>query len=186
MATKGDGGVATAAPDWLRRFDGVMDRLAGLTLAGAELLLAAMLVINMANVALRNLGLGSLLWVSPWTGFMMVWCVFLAFFAIYRRGMDITLGFFVSRFGPGPNRIFQMIAAFCGLLVCSILVIETPQILARQRGVLELIGLQRYWLSVPMLVSSAFLVVHFAVEFVALAAGWRRVVIADETEQLAW
>jgi TRAP-type C4-dicarboxylate transport system permease small subunit len=186
MATNGNGGAATAAPNWLRHFDGVMERLAAITLGGAELLLAAMLVINMANIALRNLGFGSLLWVSPWTGAMMVWCVFLAFFAIYRRGMDITLGFFVSRFGPGPNRIFQMIAAACGLLVCTVLVIEAPQILARQRGVLELVGLQRYWLSIPMLVSAALLVVHFAVEFVALAAGWRRVVIADETEQLAW
>ena len=100
-----------AAPGWLGAFDAGMDRLASITLAGAELMLAAMLVINILNVALRNLGLGSLLWVAPWTGFLMVWCVFLAFFAIYRRGMDITLGFFVNRFGPGPNRVFQLIAA---------------------------------------------------------------------------
>lgn len=174
------------APDWLRGFDRGMDQLAAVTLVGAELMLGAMLAINLLNIAVRNLGLGSLLWVAPWTGFLMVWCVFLAFFAIYRRGMDITLGFFVNRFGPGPNRVFQLISALCGLLVCAVLVLELPQILARQRGVLELVGLERYWLSVPMVFSAGLLSVHFLVEALALALGWRSATIADETEQLQW
>lgn len=174
------------APAWLGAFDRGMDRLATVTLTGAELMLAAMLIINFLNIVVRNLGLGSLLWVSPWTGFLMVWCVFLAFFAIYRRGMDITLGFFVNRFGPGPNRVFQLIGALCGLTVCAVLVLELPQILARQRGMLELVGLQRYWLSVPMVFSAALLSVHFLVEAIALLLGWRAATVADETEQLQW
>ncbi|TPE48970.1 TRAP transporter small permease [Amaricoccus solimangrovi] len=176
----------SAPPGWLRAFDRGMDQLATATLTGAELMLAAMLVINMLNIALRNLGLGGLLWVAPWTGFLMVWCVFLAFFAIYRRGMDITLAFFTSRFGPGPNRVFRLIGALCGLLVCAVLMLETPQIIARQRGVLELVGVQRYWLSAPMVLSAALLSIHFLVEAVALALGWRAAAVADETEQLQW
>lgn len=175
-----------AGPGWLRAFDRAMDQIATALLTGAELMLAAMLAINLLNIASRNLGLGSLLWVAPWTGVLMVWCVFLAFFAIYRRGMDITLGFFVSQFGAGPNRVFQIVGALCGLLVCAVIVIELPQILARQRGVLELVGLQRYWLSLPMVLSAGLLSIHFAVEAVALALGWRAVSVADETEQLQW
>lgn len=45
-----------------------MDQLATVTLTGAELMLAAMLVINILNIAMRNLGLGSLLWVAPGPG----------------------------------------------------------------------------------------------------------------------
>ncbi len=179
-------GASGTPPPWLARFDAVMDRIATLSLTGAELLLALMLAINIVNVALRNLGFGSLLWVSSWTGVMMVWSVFLAFFPMYRRGMDISLTFFVGRFGPGPNRVFQMIAAVCGIVVCGVLVAELPQILARQRGVMELVGLQRYWLSLPMVAASALIVVHFAVELLVLACGWRAVSIADETEQLQW
>ncbi|HBD89350.1 MAG: hypothetical protein A2092_08515 [Rhodobacteraceae bacterium GWE1_64_9] len=187
MATDpNDGGATGTPPGWLRIFDTVMDRLATISLTGAELLLAAMLLINMVNITMRNFGFGSLLWVSSWTGVMMVWSVFLAFFPMYRRGMDISLSFFVSRFGSGPNRVFQMIGALCGIVVCGVLVAELPQILARQRGVIELVGLQRYWLSIPMVVSSAFIVLHFAVEFVVLACGWRAVTVADETEQLQW
>ncbi|SMO80327.1 TRAP transporter small permease [Paracoccus laeviglucosivorans] len=173
-------------PGWLGPVDRIMDGIATIMLTCAEILLALMLALNMVNIVMRNFGFGSLLWVSAWTGVMMVWCVFMAFFPMYRRGMDITLGFFVGRFGPGPNRIFQMIAAICGIVVCGVLVLELPQILSRQRGVMELVGLQRYWLSIPMVLSAALIVVHFLLELAVLAFGWRAVTVADETEQLQW
>lgn len=79
------------APGWLGPVDRLMDGIATVMLTGAEILLALMLALNLVNIVMRNFGFGSLPWVSAWTGVMMVWCVFLAFFPMYRRGMDITL-----------------------------------------------------------------------------------------------
>lgn len=175
-----------APPGWLRPLDRLLDGVATVMTCSAEALLALMLAMNLVNIVMRNLGMGSLLWVGAWTGVMMVWCIFLSFYPIYRRGMDITLTIFVARFGRTANRVFQIIVALCGIVVCGVLVLELPQILSRQRGVLELVGLQRYWLSIPLVLSAALITVHFALQLVGLALGWRSTAMADETEQLQW
>lgn len=173
-------------PGWMRPIDRLMDHLATVMLGGSSALLAMMLVLNLINIFMRNLGFGSLLWVSAWTGVMMVWCVFLSFYPMYRRSMDITLTIFIARLGPLANRIFHFLTAICGIIVCGLLVAELPNILARQRGELELVGLQRYWLSIPLILSSALIVVHFALEILGSLLGWRQARITDETEQLQW
>ena len=50
--------------------------------------------------------------------------------------------------------IFAGWVLFLGYVVAGILLAEAPQIFARQRGNMEIVGLSRYWLSVPMLASS--------------------------------
>ena len=60
-------------PAWFRGANRLLDGAAGLFQTAAELLLTVMLVINFANIVLRNIGQPSLLWVSPWTLVLMVW-----------------------------------------------------------------------------------------------------------------
>ncbi|MFV0246311.1 MAG: TRAP transporter small permease, partial [Qingshengfaniella sp.] len=164
--------TAPRGPGWFRIVDRVLDSVAGLFQTSAEIMMAIMLVINMANIVLRNIGQPSLLWVSPWTGVLMVWAVFLAFYVMYRRHLDIALMILVKRFGPGGMRMARGLTAVAGLIVAGILLAEAPQILRRQRGTMELIGLTRYWLSIPLLMSCAMLILHFLAELCALCAGW--------------
>ena len=181
-------GTATlrGGPGWFRGVDRVLDAIASLFQTAAEAMLTFMLLANLANIILRNLGEPSLLWVSPWTGVLMVWSVFLAFYVMYRRHLDIALTILVGRFGQRGMKLSRGLTAVVGLLVVGILVAEAPQILARQRGTMEIVGLTRYWLSVPLIASSAMLVIHFLVDLVALFAGWAAPVPAGDEEAAQW
>jgi TRAP-type C4-dicarboxylate transport system permease small subunit len=161
-----------SGPPWFRFLNRILDGAAALFLAMAVAMLAFMLAANFANIVLRNSGHPSLLWVSPWTAVLMVWSVFLVFFVMYRRRLDIELTIVVDRLGRHGPAIARGLTASVGLVIAGVLVAEAPQILTRQRGTMEIVGLTRYWLSVPLLASSALLVLHFLAELAALAFGW--------------
>lgn len=173
-------------PAWFRVIDRLLDGVATGFQTVAEALLAIMLVINFINIILRNAGIPSLLWVSPWTGVMMVWAVFLAFFVMYRRHLDIVLMIVIARCGRIGLKLSRVLTALAGLLVVGVLLAEAPQIFARQRGNMEMIGLTRYWLSVPMLASALMLMLHFLSDLVAVLAGWATDEAAGDEKATAW
>ena len=119
--------------------------------------LAIMLAINIANLAVRNFAGRGIIWVWPWTGTLLIWSVFLAFFVLYRRRLDITVEYFLDRMTPTWRRSSRILVDICGILMMGIIVIEAPQIIARQVGVMDFIGLERYVLSIP-LIAAAFLI----------------------------
>ncbi len=173
-------------PFILRLLDRVLDGAARLFQTCAEVLVGIMLLINILNVASRNLGGPSLLWVWPWTATLMVWAVFLAFYVMYRRNVDISMSFLVERLAPVWQKAAAILAHLCGLAVVGLITLETPQILARQVGVMELVGLQRYALSIPLILSSALLVVHFLSEIASILLGHGGIAPPDDDEALIW
>lgn len=177
---------ARRGPPWFRLIDTLLESVASLFQFIAGSFLAIMLVINIANIILRNIGQPSLLWVSPWTQVLMVWSVFLAFYVMYRRHLDIVLLIVVRRFGHVGLILSRTLTAFVGLVVVGILLAEAPQILARQRGTMDLIGLTRYWLSIPLLISSFMLCLHFLSDLVALFAGWANEDAPGDEEATQW
>lgn len=160
-----------------RQIDRLLDGTAILFQTLAEALLAMMLFANLTNIVLRNAGQDTLLWVQPATQMLMVWCVFLAFFVMYRRHLDIVLTLVIERFGQTGLKLSRALTAVAGLIVVGVLVAEAPQIVARQRGNMEVIGLTRHWLSIPLIASSLMLCIHFVSDLIGLAAGWHK---ADE------
>lgn len=178
--------MSVSAPSWFRGVDRLLDLVAGLFQTFAEILLAVMLGCNLLNIVLRNSGAGSLLWVSPWTGVMMVWAVFFAFYVIYRRQLDITLVFLIAKFGPRVQRALRVLTGLCAILVAGVIVLEAPQILARQRGTLEIVGITRYWLSVPLILSAFFIVVHFITDIIAVLFGWLDAPVAEDLVAPQW
>lgn len=150
----------------LVKMNAFLDLTASVFMIVIEIMLVFMLLSNTANILLRNLGWPSILWVGPWTTTMMIWSVFFAFFVIYRRNMDIALTFLLERVSFKVLRLLTALSALVGILVVSVVLVELPQIFARQRGIIDVVGIQRYWLSVPLLISSAFLVLHFVLQFV--------------------
>ncbi|WP_232825025.1 TRAP transporter small permease [Primorskyibacter marinus] len=178
--------MSVRVPEWFRGTDRALDLIASLFQILAEGLLATMLACNLLNLVMRNSGAGSLLWVGPWTGVMMVWAVFFGFYVIYRRQLDIALSFAVARFSPRIRRAMRVLTGICAIIVAGVIVLETPQILARQRGTIEIVDITRYWLSVPMIVSSAFIVLHFAFDIVAVLFGWHEVNPEEDLENLQW
>ena len=66
----------------------------------ACLCMTSMLVLNIANLLVRNISGKGIVWVWAWTGVLFIWSVFLAFFVLYRRNLDVTLDFFLQRMPP--------------------------------------------------------------------------------------
>jgi TRAP-type C4-dicarboxylate transport system permease small subunit len=175
-----------AMPPPFRIANTFLDRASDLFAFVTEMMIFAMLAINAANIIIRNLGGDSLLWVWPWTSTLMVWSVFLAFFVMYRRDMDISLTFFVQRFSPKTKKVLKIMADVIGLAVVLVILVETPQILRRQRGVIELVELQRYWLSVPLILSSLLLFFHFALQGLSVALGYEKAEFVEDDGSNQW
>ncbi|WP_265516798.1 TRAP transporter small permease [Nitratireductor luteus] len=138
-------------------------------LIAANGLLLVMLAINLANILSRLfLDLG-IIWVFPWTGVLFVWMVFLGFFVIYRRGQDISIDILVRKFGPKLQAAFRILV---GLIVIGLLVLilyQAPILVPRQVGQIDLVGIQRYWLSVPFFVSCFLIVLQFLLDIIVSA-----------------
>lgn len=145
------------------RIDQALGLVERLFLVLANSCLAAMFALNVVDVALRGF-IGSLTWVWPWTLLLFVWMTFFGFFVIYRRSKDIAVDYFVELMGPKALFATRLLSdALCAALMLLML-IEAPTTLANQVGEMELIPLQRYWMSVPLFVASALLLAHFVVD----------------------
>jgi len=130
----------------------------------ANLLLLTMLAINLLNIATRFVTDQGVVWVFPLTTVMFVWMTFLSFFVVYRQGKDITVDILVDRIGPAARRVARILVDLAVLGLLLVLLAEAPALLERQVGNIEMVGLQRYWLSVPFFVSAALIALHFIVD----------------------
>lgn len=135
-------------------------------LVAANGLLLLMLAINLANILSRLLFDLGIIWVFPWTEVLFVWMIFLGFFVIYRRGQDISLDILVRQFGP---RVRAMLRILVGCIVIGLLLLilyQAPILVPRQVGRIDLVGIQRYWLSVPFFISCALIVLQFVLDII--------------------
>ncbi len=143
------------------RVNGWLGQVEKLFLWAACLCMTSMLVLNIANLLVRNLTGKGIVWVWAWTGVLFTWSVFLAFFVLYRRNLDVTLDFFLQRM-PSKLRLgVRMLSGLCAITMMLVIVLQTGQVFQRQVGVMDFIGLHRYVLSIPLLLSSLMILIHF-------------------------
>jgi TRAP-type C4-dicarboxylate transport system permease small subunit len=128
--------------------------------------IAVMLAINIANLVVRNFAGRGIIWVWPWTGVLLIWTVFLTFYVLYRRRLDITVEYFVDRMPAGGRRATRILADVCGIIMMLVILVEAPQIISRQVGVMDFIGLERYALSIPLIASAFFIAMEMALDIV--------------------
>lgn len=146
--------------------DLVLGRIERVFLFCANGLLLAMLVINLANILSRLLFDIGLIWVFPWTSVLFVWSIFLAFFVIFRRGQDISIDVLTRRL-PERVAIRLEIAISCAVIVLLIVILaQIPTLIPRQVGRIDMVGIQRYWLSIPFFFSSFLVLVDYGVKIV--------------------
>ena len=155
-------------------------------LFAANGLLITMLVINLANILSRLFFDIGIIWVYPWTGVLFVWMIFLGFFVIYRRNQDITIDIVVRRLSPKPKAVLQIVV---GIVVASLMLLLLYQALTlvpRQVGRIDMVGIQRYWLSIPFFVSCALIVLLMMLDIARAFATFRGqpAVTAAATEEL--
>lgn len=147
--------------DALDRFLGLCERV---FLPAANGLLMVMLAINLANILSRLFLNTGIIWVFPWTGVLFVWMIFLGFFVIYRRGQDITIDILVRQFGPGTQAVLRIMVDLIVIGLFALILYQAWTLVPRQVGRIDLVGIQRYWLSIPFFVSCVLIIAQFVLD----------------------
>ena len=120
----------------------------------ANICLIIMLVINMIQITSRALFDLGISLVFPWTVFLFCWSVFFAFFVLYRQGGDITVDFFVDRFGEGGRNFSRHFVNVITLLLMGVMLWHGPQTLLQQIGdEIEIVELDRWVQTLPLFLS---------------------------------
>jgi TRAP-type C4-dicarboxylate transport system permease small subunit len=142
-----------------------------LFLALANFCLAAMLAINAVNILWRGVTGQNLNLVWPLTTLLFVWMTFFGFFVIYRRATDITVDYFVDLMGYKALVATRLLSDIITVGLMGLLLAEAPRTLTSQVGDMELIPLQRYWMSVPLFLSAALVGLHFFLDLIKALMG---------------
>ncbi|MCR4267219.1 TRAP transporter small permease [Nitratireductor sp. ZSWI3] len=151
--------------------DRILAAIDRLFLVGANAALLAMLVVTALNIASRALFEQGLMWAFPISIVCFVWMTFLGFFVVYRQNKDITVDFLLNAM-PAPARLAgRMLVDIAVIAFLLILLREAPELIQRQVGNIEMVGLQRYWLSIPFFVSCALIALHFLSDLVHALRG---------------
>jgi TRAP-type C4-dicarboxylate transport system permease small subunit len=143
-----------------------------LFLAIANLCLAVMLVANMANIASRALFDKGIVWVFPWSVVLFVWMTFFGFFVVYRRGKDITVDFLIDRLGDRARLASRLLVDVLVISLMLVMLAQAPHIIRSQVGTIEMVGLERYSLSVPLFVTAALIALDFALDMIKAVLGY--------------
>ena len=149
----------------------------------AGVALAVSLVMNIANLAARNMLGRGLPPVFSWTMVLFVWMVFLSFYPIYRRRIDIAVDVIVRRMPESWQFAMRLATDALGILVVGVIVAEGPRVLETQVGTIDFVGLERYVLSIPLLASSALIAVDFLMDALHALAGQEPPHLAEEGAQ---
>lgn len=165
-----------------------MERLGRLFLIAANVCLLLMLLGTAVTIILRPLNL-SYYWIWPWSMQVFVWMSFIGFFAVYRKGKDISVDFVMRKLGPGAMFVSRIFVAVVVLAVIGIILWQMPTILESQVGVIDGVltpwgtELERYTLSIPLAVSCFLIFINALLDLAKAFLGWPEphgMVIADE------
>lgn len=153
------------------RVDRALGLCARIFLVLANTCLAIMLVANMANIAARALFDKGIVHVFPWSAVLFVWMTFLGFFVVYRRGKDITVDFVIERLGPGARVASRLLVDVLVITLMLVLLFQAPRIIQSQVGRIEMVGLERYSLSIPLFVTALLIALDFLLDAIKAVLG---------------
>lgn len=142
----------------LDRFLAATDRI---FFVAANSALLVMFAINFANITSRFLFDRGIIWVFPWTTVLFVWMVFLGFFVMYRRRADVVVDFLYLMLPPRLRNAVSILTNLIIVALMSVVLSQLPELLPRQVGNMDYVGLQRYWLAVPFYASCALILLEF-------------------------
>lgn len=142
-----------------------------LFLALANLCLGTMLFANMINIASRALFDKGIVYVFPWSVVLFVWMTFFGFFVVYRRGKDITVDFLIDLMGARARFLSRLVVDLLVIGLMVAMLVQAPHIIRSQVGTIEMVGLERYSMSIPLFVTAILIAVDFALDLVKALMG---------------
>lgn len=139
--------------------DQLLLRLRNVFVVVANLILAAMLVANAVNITWRAVFGTAFNPVFPWTVLGFVWLTFIGFYIFVHDRRDVVVDLLTARL-PVPLRRAAAFLAIAVVVAMLIIVLTTaPRLIASQGDRLNMVGLPRFSLGVPLFVSSVLVLV---------------------------
>lgn len=148
-----------------------LDRLAILYENVCIVLLALMLVINAANIISRGLLDNPLNWVWPWTMVMFLTWVMLAFFPLYQHRKDVSIYILLQYLSKRAQRYLGLFVCLAIIAASGLLIFTFPERFVSLRGQIEIVGLPRKILIMPLLASAVPICIGAIVDFLSIARG---------------
>ena len=134
-------------------------------------LLFVMLGANGLNILTRNLFGFSHEAVWPWTMTLFVWWIFFGFYPLYRKRKDVSVYVLLRFLPPALQRCVGVMVYFSiGVLMLLILAVM-PHFIGLQAGLIEIVAIPRFWLSVPLVLALVFVALDAIVQACCLCLG---------------
>lgn len=130
--------------------------------------LAVMLIINTVNILSRALFGEAISWVFSWSMVLFIWMVFLGFYIFNRKGRNISVDLLMNRLSGVSRKTLCLVIDLVTLLLLGVILYTVPENLSKQVGELEMVGLQRYTLSIPFFVSCTLLLLNKCMDITGL------------------
>jgi TRAP-type C4-dicarboxylate transport system permease small subunit len=123
--------------------------------------LIIMLIGNMVQISSRAIFDLGISMVFPWTVFLFVWAIFFGFFVLYRQGGDITVDFFVDRFGKMGRTVARHFVNFITVTLMMVMLWHGPPTRLQQVGdELEIVELDRWIQTLPLFLSCILVTIN--------------------------
>ncbi len=132
-------------------------------------LMLTMLAINLANILSRLAFDKGIIWVFPWTEVLFIWCIFFSFYVIYRRGQDVAIDVLTRRLPDKLRAATEILVMALVIGLMALILWQATVLLPRQVGRIDMVGIQRYWLSIPLFVSCSLILTDFLLRLVRAA-----------------
>ena len=107
----------------------------------------------------------------PWSVVLFVWMTFFGFFVVYRRGKDITVDFLIDRMGARARFVSRLVVDVLVIGLMLVMLIQAPHIIRSQVGTIEMVGLERYSMSIPLFVTAMLITLDFALDVIKALMG---------------
>ncbi|MEK9723182.1 MAG: TRAP transporter small permease, partial [Rhodospirillaceae bacterium] len=134
--------------------------------------LVIMLLLNMTQIISRAVIDKGISLVFPWTVFLFCWSVFFGFFVLYRQGGDITVDFFVDRFGETGRRFARHFVNLTTFALMAVMLWHGPQTLMQQIGdEIEIVQVDRWIQTLPLFLSCILVLANACLDTTKAFAG---------------
>lgn len=137
----------------------------------ASALLAIMLVMNLINVIVRAIFAHELTFVAPWTMVLFVWLCFLGFFVITRINRDVSVDFVVEKIGGRTLKLARVATEIILVAMTVVIMLQLPKTVSLQSSLIPMVGIERYYLSLPLFLSCALILLNALVTLAKMAIG---------------
>jgi TRAP-type C4-dicarboxylate transport system permease small subunit len=130
----------------------------------ATAILVLMLSLNLVNMVLRLLHQSEINQIVPWTEFLFVWMSFLGFVAVHHQKRDIVVDYVVRRLALAGQLAARILTDVLIIVLFALALSQVPKMIDLQSGIINMVGLPRYFLSLPFFVAAALILVDALVD----------------------